>query len=124
MLTTAMPLTNQRRFSSAISIVAGLAISTIAAAQQSVDFNRDIRPILSNKCFACHGPDEGQRQAGLRLDDAKIATSKLESGAVAIVPRKPQSSELVHRITSPDVDERMPPAKFGKPLTPAEIVAL
>ena len=89
-----------------------------------VDFNRDIQPILSNKCYPCHGPDDGKREAGLRLDDAKIATGKLESGAVAIVPHKPDASELIRRVTSSDEDERMPPAKFGKPLSNDEITAL
>jgi hypothetical protein len=87
----------------------------------AADFNREIRPILSNKCFACHGPDEGKRQAGLWLDDSKIARGELEPGAIAIVPGKPESSELVRRITSPDVDERMPPADIGKPLSAVEV---
>jgi mono/diheme cytochrome c family protein len=120
----AMPTTKQRRFSFAISVVAALAFISPASAEQSADFNRDIRPILSNKCFACHGPDDGKRQAGLRLDDAKIATGELESGAIAIVPRKPEASELIRRVTSTDKDERMPPAKFGKPLSKEEIAAL
>ena len=85
-----------------------------------VDFNRDVRPILSNRCLACHGPDDGQREAGLRLDDAASATSRLESGKIAIVPGKPQDSELLLRIHSSDDDIRMPPPEFGKPLTAAE----
>ncbi len=86
-----------------------------------VDFNRDIRPILSNKCFACHGPDQARLKAGLRLDDSHVATAKLESGSVAIVPGHPESSELLARVTNTDADLRMPPAEFSKPLTPAEI---
>src|ERR1700712_3085116 len=119
-----MPASNQRRFSIAIIIATGLAFVHTASAEQLVDFNRDIRPILSNKCFACHGPDDAKREAGLRLDDAKIATNKLESGAIAIVARKPEASELIRRVTSTDDDERMPPAKFGKPLSKAEISVL
>lgn len=119
-----MSPTIQLRYSFAISIAAGLAFTYIASAQQLVDFNRDIRPILSNKCFACHGPDDAKREAGLRLDDAKIAATKLESGAVAIVPHNPDASEVVRRITSTDDDERMPPSKFGKPLSKAEITVL
>ncbi len=113
----------QRQFSVAFSVLAGLAIASPAIAQ-TVDFNRDVRPILSNKCFACHGPDEGKREAGLRLDDGKIATAELESGAIAIVPGDPESSELFRRITHSDESQRMPAAEFGKPLTPDEIVIL
>src|SRR5215203_6634675 len=94
-----------------------LAFVASTSAEQPIDFNREIRPILSNKCYACHGPDDGKREAGLRLDDAKIATSKLESGNIAIVPRKPEASELIRRVTSSDEDQRMPPAKFAKPLS-------
>lgn len=118
-----MTTTNHRRLSFAISVAAGLVFASPAPALP-VDFNRDIRPILSNKCYACHGPDDEKREAGLRLDDAKIAISKLESGAVAIVPRKPKASELIRRVTSPDEDERMPPAKYGKPLSNDEIALL
>jgi hypothetical protein len=119
-----MPLTEQRRLSLATSVAVALAFVCNSLAQQPVDFNREIRPILSNKCYACHGPDDGKREAGLRLDNAKIATGKLESGAVAIVPHKPEASELIRRVTSSDEDERMPPAKFGKPLSKDEIAAL
>ena len=117
-------MTTQRQFSLAIPVLAGLAFISSAFAQQAVDFNRDIRPILSNKCFACHGPDEGKRQAGLRLDDAKIATGELESGATAIVPGNPEASELIRRVTNADEAQRMPPAEFGKPLSTAEIATL
>src|SRR5258708_17010505 len=113
-----------RQLSFAISLAARLALVSPALAEQPLDFNRDIRPILSNECDACPGPDDGKREAGMRLDDAKIAIGKLESGAVAIVPRKPEASELIRRITSSDEDERMPPAKFGKPLSKDEIAAL
>src|SRR3954447_1457925 len=119
-----MSFVSELRFSFAMAMSLGIALVSIVEAEQPVDLNRDIRPILSNKCYACHGPDDGKREAGLRLDDAKIATSKLESGAVAIVPRKGESSELIRRVTSSDEDERMPPAKFGKPLSKDEIAAL
>ena len=119
-----MPPTVERRLSLATSVAVASTFACNALAQQPIDFNREIRPILSNKCYACHGPDEGKREAGLRLDDAKIATSKLESGAVAIVPNNPEASELIRRVASSDVDERMPPAKFGKPLSKDEITAL
>src|SRR4051794_39500055 len=111
----------QALLSVAATTMAGLAFVSAACAEETVDFNRDIRPILSNKCFACHGPDDGKREANLRLDDAKIATSELESGVTAIVPGEPEASELIHRITSVDVDVRMPPAEFNKPLTSDEV---
>src|SRR5262245_60222226 len=81
-----------------------------------VDFNRDIRPILSDKCFACHGPDEKHRKAKLRLDVEKSAK---DSGA--IVPGKPTESALIERITAEDASERMPPDKSGKKLNATEI---
>jgi hypothetical protein len=90
------------------------------ASAPSIDFNRRIRPILSNRCLACHGPDESQRQSGLRLDDATSATTPLESGHAAIVPGNPDASELVRRVLSTDPDLRMPPPEFGAPLTADE----
>src|SRR5262245_31133531 len=117
-------MTYARHPSIAILVVTTLSLSLSTRADRPVDFNRDIRPILSNKCFACHGPDDGKREAGLRLDDAKIATGKLESGETAIVPGKPEASEMIRRISSHDEDERMPPAKFGKPLSAGEIATL
>ena len=101
------------------SIILALVVCPLAFGQD-VDFNTDIRPILSNKCFACHGPDEANLEAGLRLDDAKIATGELGSGSFAIVAGNPAESELIARITSED-DDRMPPAEFGKSLSPEEI---
>ena len=87
-----------------------------------VSFDRDIRPILANNCFVCHGPDETDRQAGLRLDLRAIAVKALESGQVAIVPGKPDASELIKRVTSTDENVRMPPLKGKhKPLTAAQI---
>ena len=91
-----------------------------ASSDKPVDFNRDVRPILSNRCLACHGPDEGKREAGLRLDEAASATAPLPSGSLAIVPGKPADSELLKRIHSTDNDVRMPPPEFGKPLTDSE----
>ena len=87
----------------------------------AVDFNRDIRPILAKRCFACHGQDADNREAGLRLDDRTAALSKLESGAIALVPGKPERSELIRRITTRDADLVMPPADSGEALEPAEI---
>ena len=73
------------------------------------DFNRDVRAILAEHCFKCHGPDPEHRQAGLRLDEGESARSFLGSGATAIVPGDPQASELVRRIDSTDPGDMMPP---------------
>lgn len=91
------------------------------AAEGKVSFNRDIRPILSDNCFQCHGPDERKREAGLRLDQKDAATKPTESGHTAIVPGKAEASELVVRITTANADLQMPPANSGKKLTAAQI---
>ena len=79
---------------------------------QSVEFNRDIRPIFSDRCFACHGPDEGKRMSKLRLDTEAGAKSRL-GDHFAIVPGKAADSELIRRVTSDDLARRMPPAYSG-----------
>jgi len=104
----------------ALATSANMSASAQTAGEK-VDFNRDIRPILSDKCFKCHGPAEAVREAGLRLDNEEGAFAKLESGHVAIVRGKSSGSELYQRITSKDADEKMPPADSGKSLTPKEI---
>lgn len=95
-----------------LCVVAG---ATLPASE--IDFNRDVRPILSNHCFKCHGPDENLREAGLRLDQEASATAELDSGSTAIVPGKPDESELIARIDSDDDEMRMPPASSNKHLT-------
>ena len=87
----------------------------------SVRFNRDIRPILSDKCFQCHGTDASQRKARLRLDSRNGATTPAASGSPAIVPGNLDESELYRRITTEDADEHMPPTKTGKALSAAEV---
>ncbi len=89
-----------------------------------LQFNRDIRPILSQNCFKCHGQDDTNREAGLRLDRREIATAELDSGETAIVPGRGADSELARRITSDDADMRMPPEASGRSLTPAQIATL
>ena len=86
----------------------------------AVDFNREVRPLLSDRCFACHGPDAGTRKADLRLDTFEGATGKLDSGAQAIVPGNSRKSEIFSRIHEKDPDEIMPPPKLNRPLTEAE----
>jgi hypothetical protein len=88
------------------------------------DFNRDIRPILAENCFKCHGPDEAARKSELRLDNRDGALRPAKSGKPAIVPGAPESSELLGRITSKDTANRMPPPKTGKSLSDAQIEAL
>ena len=84
------------------------------------DFNTEVRPILSQHCFKCHGPDEPTRKGGLRLDVRDSAIKAAKSGAVALVPGKPAASELVTRIHSKDPDEVMPPPSTRHTLTAAE----
>lgn len=82
-----------------------------------ISYNRDIRPILSNHCFRCHGPDEAARKRGLRLDTAEGSRALLKSKVHAIVPGDPDTSELINRITSQDPDDVMPPPELHLPLS-------
>ncbi|PYJ97221.1 MAG: hypothetical protein DME23_16650, partial [Verrucomicrobia bacterium] len=99
-------------------------VSASAATKGAIDFDRDIRPILSDKCFACHGPDEKERKAKFRLDRKDDAFKPLKSGDLAIVPGHPEKSELIARITTKDEDDVMPPPKSGKTLTSAQVDSL
>lgn len=102
-----------------------LAVATsVSAADKKLEFNRDIRAILSNNCYLCHGPDAKQRQAGLRLDFRDEAIKPLESGQTAIVPGDVVKSHLLARINSANPDEAMPPASSGKSLTPEQKATL
>ncbi len=94
--------------------------TTVAA---PVGFNEEIRPILSNACYRCHGRDEADRKAELRLDTREGATEDL-GGYAAITPGDPDQSALIARISSHDPEEVMPPSKVGKPLDTAEIELL
>lgn len=92
----------------------GIAGSRLRAEERNsggpIDFNRDVRPLLSDHCFACHGPDENQRQADLRLDTSEGLSAVVE-------PADIDASEMVVRILSSDPDEVMPPPEFHKPLS-------
>ncbi|KAF0177680.1 MAG: hypothetical protein FD161_2324 [Limisphaerales bacterium] len=105
----------------ATAFAALLGALPIFAAAPAPDFQRDVRPILSRQCFACHGPDEHARKAGLRLDLREAALKPAKSGKRALVPGKPDQSELVRRITSTDHNKVMPPPETKKHLTPAEM---
>ena len=100
-----------------------VALSTSAFADD-VDFNRDVRPILSNHCFTCHGPDAATREGGLRLDLRDAATGAGDSGERAIVPGDPSASEIIRRVTSTDPDVHMPPANGPKALDEKQIATL
>ena len=109
-----------------IQSLAGLVILVLAApaSAASVDFQRDVRPILADNCFQCHGPDEAARQAGLRLDTREGALGERRRGA-AVVPEDLDASLLVTRITHPDERHRMPPqAKSNKVLSEEQIQTL
>ncbi|MFG0332350.1 MAG: DUF1549 domain-containing protein, partial [Maioricimonas sp. JB049] len=91
------------------------------AAAAEVDFNRDVRPILSGRCYSCHGPDAEAREADLRLDVRGEAVRELYSDVHGIVPGDPEASAVIERVSSDDADLRMPPASQGPPLTAEEI---
>jgi hypothetical protein len=93
-------------------------------ADDRVDFNREIRPILSDMCYKCHGPDSAERKAGLRLDGHAGATARLESGSTAVVPGKPEDSQLIARVTTSDPDLIMPPPETDRKLTAAQVELL
>jgi len=85
-----------------------------AACANEVAFNRDIRPVLSDKCFPCHGPDAANRKTKLRFDIESVAKQPLANGRYAIVPGRPEQSEVIRRVAAVDKSVRMPPAYAGK----------
>jgi hypothetical protein len=106
------------RFALRSAVLAGAMAATAQAAPPG--FNREIRPILSDNCFHCHGPDAKHRKGGLRLDLREEALKPAESGKPAIVPGKPGESELIARLFAEDRDDLMPPADSHKTLTDAQ----
>jgi hypothetical protein len=99
----------------ALLLVASVSVGSVGAAE-AIQYNRDIRPILSENCFSCHGMDAASRKADLRLDTFEAATAKREDGVPAIVPGKPKESEAIRRILAKD-DDLMPPENSHKALT-------
>lgn len=89
-----------------LSVLLALAV----ASAEAVDFGRDVQPLLSDRCFSCHGPDAAQRQAGLRLDLRASAVAPTASGRTPIRPGDPSASEVLRRVESADPVLRMPPA--------------
>src|SRR5437764_12413230 len=106
-----------------VVVGAGIALPAIVSQtpdKQQVKFNRDVRPILTDNCFACHGPDPGSRKASLRLDQEQGLFGAREGGH-AIVKGDPKQSLLYQRVTADDEDDVMPPVKSHKPaLKPAQ----
>jgi mono/diheme cytochrome c family protein len=99
------------------------AVPAVDAADR-VDFNKDIRPILANNCFACHGPDEKTRKAKLRLDTEAGATAVFANGGAPIVPGDSAASEMFRRISTSDPTDKMPPAEFEKTLSEEQIALI
>jgi len=119
-----MALRRQHLYCTAVLWLFGSAwLSPTGAEEAPLRFSTDVRPILAERCFLCHGPDASHREADLRLDLESHAKQSRE-GTAALVPGKPKSSEVYRRIISEDPDERMPPADGGKPLTKEEIETL
>src|SRR5687768_5278612 len=97
-----------------ILIAAGLLAQSVPAAEPKISFTRQIKPILANKCFACHGPDEKERKGELRLDVRDEAVPSV------VKPGDGEHSEVVVRITTDDADLRMPPKESKKPAVTTE----
>jgi hypothetical protein len=110
------------RHSYLVALICAALIAPSATAAEPVDFNRQILPLLSDTCFKCHGPDEANRQAELRLDQEDSAQRTVD-GKSPVVPGKSAESELYRRISSSDADEKMPPPDSNLKLT-AEQIAL
>ena len=123
-----MPLfsfNNNSRIFGPLALICSVLSLTLSTKQsleaKEINFSKDILPLLSNNCFECHGPDQAKRKAGLRLDKAEGAKTKLESGSIGLVPGNISESEIYHRIMSNDPEEVMPPADSGKKLTDEEM---
>ena len=107
-----------------LALIAPFAAAVVAtAAPVKLEYNRDVRPILSDKCFKCHGPDSAARKAELRLDIRDNALAKHENG-IPVVPGKPDESGLLQRIETDDPDDHMPPKKSNLRLSKNEIAVL
>ncbi|GMV92636.1 MAG: hypothetical protein AMXMBFR82_24140 [Candidatus Hydrogenedentota bacterium] len=107
-----------------MSVLWWSTLNLAVATDSTIRFDRDIRPILSENCFVCHGPDAAERKADLRLDDGIDAYEDQKSGLPTVVPGKRAHSELYLRIASDDPDERMPPSDFSKTLSAEEIESI
>ena len=113
----------------AVAAAAGIFAACSPVGQRTdlperVDYNFHVRPVLSNTCYVCHGPDSSTREAGLRLDLREAATARREGGGRAIHPGSARRSLLIRRVTSEDPEERMPPAESNHHLTAREIALI
>ncbi len=119
---TPPPNTALRPLALALACLAATASPLAPAADLA--FLRDVKPILSDHCFACHGPDSGTRKAGLRLDTREGLLESTPKRPAAVIPGKPEESELWKRLVTSDPDDLMPPADAHKPLSSAQIDTL
>ncbi len=117
-----------KRIAACLFVALATAVPATAAdpspSAEAIDYDRQVRPILSKHCYACHGPDAAQLEADLRLDQKQTALAELSSGKRAIVPGDPAASQLIARITTDDAAERMPPAEDGEPLSAGQVEIL
>ncbi|MBL9126241.1 MAG: DUF1549 domain-containing protein, partial [Verrucomicrobiales bacterium] len=107
-----------------LAVVLGTYAVSTDAPGADVAFHRDVKPLLSDHCFACHGPDTGTRKADLRLDTREGLLAATSKRSPAVVPGKPEESPLYKRIVTSDPDDVMPPPDSHKPLSPAQIETL
>ena len=114
---------NCRSLAKVTVLVGALTVGLAKPGAAGIDFNRDIRPVLSDACFECHGPDAAKRKAGLRLDTHSGATVARD-GVRAIDPARLANSELLARITATDPDTRMPPPEANRQLNPGQVKLL
>ncbi|QDV66399.1 Planctomycete cytochrome C [Rosistilla carotiformis] len=103
-----------------VSLIILILCASSVGADEAPDFAREVLPILSKQCFACHGPDEETREGGLRLDTREHAVEELDSGSRAIVPGDADQSELMARVVTKDEFLQMPPPETGKSLSDDE----
>ncbi len=117
-------MTSARRIIFILIALAGFFVRA-GESSEKVSFNFQIRPVLSDRCFKCHGPDAKSRKADLRLDLAEGALARREkSGAHPVVPGQPEKSEIIRRITSSDPDEQMPPPDSNLKISVGEIALI
>src|SRR3954453_17797864 len=106
-----------QQFAAVLAVVVGCASTRAGDTTSPLNFTRDVRPILANNCFQCHGPDKASRKTDLRLDVREDA-GKIHGAETVLDTKNVADSEIIRRITSTDSDEHMPPTDSGKALKP------